>query len=81
MIIFKEPKIHSDVEDGLPDDHPLAFTHISCSNPTCDVLVHSANNECMDTWIETGKGNFCLRCFLDIEQRGSLNDGGYGIQL
>ena len=73
-----EPRIHSHIEDSLPEDHPLAFEAVSCdgnivthpphgdfSEPTkrrCNELLHAANNECMRTWVETGIGNFCWSC-------------------
>lgn len=57
----KEPIIHSHIEDLLPDNHPLAFEHLHCDK--CGELVHSSNNECMQTWIETEFGNYCSLCF------------------
>jgi hypothetical protein len=57
---MKEPLIHSHFEDGLPDNHLLAHQQITCSK--CRVLVHARNNECMQTWIETYRGNFCTAC-------------------
>ena len=58
----KEPIVHSHVEDLLPEKHPLAFEHVSCD--ACkEVLLHAANNECMQTWIETEYGNYCTKCF------------------
>lgn len=58
---MQEPKIHSHITDVLPDEHPLAHEQIRCV--ACEVLVHAFNNECMQTWVETGLGNYCLRCF------------------
>lgn len=26
-------------------------------------MVHASNNECMQTWVETGEGAYCIRCF------------------
>lgn len=69
-----EPRIHSHITDALPSGHPLAFTQVHCQ--ICHVLVHAGNNECMQTWVETGQGDHCLACFtkqggscLDIEWR------------
>jgi len=60
---MRDPVLHTHVEDILPSGHPLAFQHISCDGPKCGKLLHSANNECMQSWIETGMGNYCLPCF------------------
>lgn len=69
-----EPKIHSHLTDKLPESHPLAYTSIGCK--ICTTPLHVSHNECMGTWIETGKGNFCFNCFIETlkkeneEQRG-----------
>jgi hypothetical protein len=57
-----EPQLHSHVLDRLPDGHPLAFTRVSCDR--CDTPLHLQSNSCMRTWVESGRGNFCLRCFV-----------------
>lgn len=64
-----EPLIHSHITDCLDEDHP--FTKLACNNTPvvdCDncneMLWHY--NECMQTWVETGKGNYCLRCWISI---------------
>ena len=59
----REPRIHSHVTNRLPDSHPLARLRVSCER--CESLVHLANS-CMRTWIETGRGNFCLPCFAVV---------------
>lgn len=59
---MREPQIHSHVVDCLPDEHPLARNSVFCLR--CGVLVHAINNECMQTWFETGLGNFCMPCFV-----------------
>lgn len=59
-----EPKIHSHIEDMLPDDHHLACEDVECKG--CGDMVHAFNNECMETWVETGLGNFCLGCFIKL---------------
>ena len=58
----REPRIHSHVADGLPEGHPLARARVRCAR--CEALVHLPSNSCMRTWVETGRGNFCLRCFV-----------------
>jgi hypothetical protein len=61
---LREPLIHSEITDELPDEHPLAYTTVECAR--CGVMVHAFNNECMDTWVETGQGNYCLGCFAQL---------------
>ncbi len=56
-----EPNIWSHLTDELPSDHPLAREQVYCRR--CRALVHAFNNECMQTWVETGKGPYCLACF------------------
>lgn len=62
-----EPQIHSHIEDRLPEFHRLAFKQVRCDTqkPFHDELLHAANNECMQTWVETGQGNFCWECACD----------------
>lgn len=72
---MEEPRIHSHITDVLPDDHPLAHEQVECGK--CGVLVHAFNNECMQTWVETGCGPFCLRCFAAT--RGEVLDDGDGL--
>lgn len=62
--MITEPRIHSHIEDGLPDDHPLAEEVVVCRR--CKHMVHACNNEAMTTWLETGNGNFCFPCFVEI---------------
>jgi hypothetical protein len=57
-----EPRIHSHVTDRLPERHPLARSRVHCDR--CESLLHLPSNTCMRTWIETGEGNYCLRCFV-----------------
>lgn len=59
---MSEPRIHSHVTDRLPDDHPLADRRVYCDR--CETLLHLQTNSCMRTWIETGCGNYCMRCFV-----------------
>jgi hypothetical protein len=56
-----EPLIHSFVSDELPEDHPKAHERLICER--CSRTIHASNNECMDAWVETGLGDFCLGCF------------------
>jgi hypothetical protein len=58
-----EPRIWSHITDQLPDAHPLAFAAVYCRS--CGALVHASNNECMTTWVETGKGGFCIEHFVE----------------
>ena len=55
-----EPLIHSHQKDCLESNHPLACKDVHCDG--CGVMVHCANNECMQTWFETCNGNFCIKC-------------------
>jgi hypothetical protein len=72
----RDPILHTHVEDTLDDAHPLAWTTIYCDD--CSEMIHAGNNECMDAWVETGKGNFCLSCFA---KRYATDDDvdGYGL--
>jgi hypothetical protein len=57
-----EPRVHSHLTDSLPNAHPLAFTQVYCA--ACRCLVHAANNECMQTWVEFSNGAVCSQCVL-----------------
>lgn len=63
---MREPIIHSHITDELPEDHPLSHESIECDKKGCVREFHCWNNECMSTWIETGRGNYCFQCFVDI---------------
>lgn len=63
---MREPKIHSHITDVLPEEHPRAHDKIMCDADGCDEVLHYYWNECMTTWVETGKGNFCLRHFVQL---------------
>jgi len=65
-VVEREPLLHSHITDLLPEDHPLAYECVSCQR--CRVMVHASNNECMTMWVETGLGNFCLACFVAVEE-------------
>lgn len=68
-----EPLIHSHITDVLPDDHPLAHETIFCGG--CTEMLHASNNECMQTWVESGAGAHCLRCFTLSIGGPVLEDG------
>ena len=72
----KTPKLHSHIEDGLPNGHPLAYECVYCT--MCGEMLHAGNNECMQTWVETGRGNFCIPCFAQIPDVSALDDE-YGL--
>lgn len=71
---MREPVIHSHITDCLPEGHPLAYESVSCI--VCGVLVHASNNECMQTWVETGCGSGCLKCFAE---GGEHLDDSFGL--
>lgn len=60
-----EPRIHSYITDGLPEEHPLANKMVECGY--CGKTVHAFNNECMSPWVETGVSEYCLQCFASID--------------
>ena len=72
----QDPRLHSHIEDALPDGHPMAFECVYCS--TCGGMLHNNNNECMQTWVETGAGDFCVECFSKIPDVSGLEDK-YGL--
>ena len=72
----KEPLIHSHIEDGLSDDHPWADQTVYCND--CQIMVHAGNNECMTTWVETGKGAYCIDCFA--EATDGVVDDDWGLE-
>jgi hypothetical protein len=75
---MKEPLIHSHITDGLPDGHPLLASSededgVFCCK--CKAMVHDHGaNETMQTWVETGKGNYCWGCFLSLGPHEVLSD-------
>lgn len=73
-----DPVLHSHIEDVLPDKHKLASTNVYCC--VCNEMLHCENNECMQTWIETGKGNYCIRCFAGLDDAAALR-GEYGLRI
>jgi hypothetical protein len=71
-----EPLVHSHVGDALPPDHPLAHELVRCD--CCDTLLHSRRNSCLRTWLETGRGNLCVGCFV-LAAGGLAPDGERGL--
>lgn len=77
MTTEHEPRIWSGISDELPANHPDAQRSLYCVQ--CGALVHAANNENMATWVETGKGPFCLADFT-ANARTYLDQGeGWGL--
>jgi nucleotide-binding universal stress UspA family protein len=68
----REPRLHSHISDKLPATHPLAGTRVTCDR--CETLLHLQTNSCVRTWVESGRGNFCLRCFI-LAAGGFARDG------
>jgi hypothetical protein len=60
--LMTEPLLHSHVTDALPEGHPLAHERVRCDR--CETLLHIQSNSCARTWVECGRGNFCLHCFV-----------------
>ena len=62
--IWQEPLLHTFVEDIIPDwQNDKLVESIYCKE--CEKMLHcTTNNECMNIWIETKGGNFCLECFV-----------------
>lgn len=77
MTKLLEPRIHSYITDELPNDHPLAHKSVDCDE--CNLTLHESTNECINPWAETGKGNYCLKCFSDIDQHAEITDE-YGLK-
>lgn len=61
----KEPLIHSHIEDCLPEDHKFSHETIYCTD--CERMVHAS-------WVETGKGNYCVPCFSMLSEVDGLDD-------
>lgn len=77
MTKLLEPRIHSYITDELPEEHPLAHKATYCIH--CAAMLHASNNECMLTWVETGKGNHCLDCFVQMDRLTEMTDE-YGLK-
>lgn len=75
---LKEPQIHSGIEDGLKEDHIKANESLYCEK--CDAMIHAFNNECMTTWVESGKGSYCISCFVE-EYNKRDNDEEWGLKI
>ena len=75
---MKEPIIHSHITYVLSDGHPLADETVNCIR--CAEMVHAFNNECMQTWVETGEGNFCFACFVkEVDPARGVLEYRYGL--
>ena len=61
---MREPLLHTNITDELPWEHPLAREALWCKR--CDAMLHASNNECMQPWVETGGGPFCVPCFAAV---------------
>lgn len=57
-----DPVVHSHISKSLPSGHRLAHQNVICAK--CHKAVHSSQNECVSTWVETGRGDYCLWCFV-----------------
>jgi len=57
--------------------HPLAYEQVNCKR--CGELLHAANNECMQTWVETGKGDYRLICFIGVVDSIQVIEDGWGL--
>lgn len=75
----QEPKIHSDISNNeyntpiLPDNHPLVSEKIYCK--TCVNQVYDGTyRENDETWVESGQGNYCLKCFYECVRERNLSD-------
>lgn len=79
-----EPKIHSDISNSddysretipLPGEHPLFNEKIYCK--TCVLQVYDGTYHDNDaTWVETGAGNYCLKCFYEYVNEKNVEDCG-----
>lgn len=61
-----DPILHSFVTDSLPPSHPLAQESVGCDR--CAKGIHGLPNETMSTWVETAVGNYCLPCFVVVNE-------------
>lgn len=59
-----EPRIWSQVSGGLPALHPWAFLDVACA--TCKTVLHTAANENVSVWVETGSCAYCVADFAKI---------------
>ena len=75
---MREPLIHSHITDKLPEGHPLKWETVACKScfrTLCCV------DECMQTWVEAGTGNYCTGCFAKhdlgyLEDKDGLPEEG-----
>lgn len=76
---MRAPILHTHIEDVLPDDHLLAYDSVYCEGPECNRMLHAFNNECMQTWVETGKGNYCIWCFMRVTKGPEVLEEEWGL--
>lgn len=69
---MEEPRIHSHITDSLDPDHKLANDNVACV--ICGAMVHHCINECMQTWVESGTGAYCIKCFASLTDVEALDD-------
>lgn len=62
-IFYHDPVIHWAL-DKLPESHECAFESQDCKK--CKEMIHALNNENMQPWVESGNGNYCVKCFSDV---------------
>lgn len=72
-----EPLFHSEIVDGLNEDHPRAYQAIYCSH--CNEMLHCSNNECMQSWLEFAYMplDLCLSCFIELEEQDCHFTGSF----
>ena len=78
-VMIKEPILHTHITDMLDDAHPKAHKSIFCN--LCKAHVHAFNNECMQSWFETGKGDFCFKCFIKLNPETEVIEDGWGLPI
>jgi len=57
-------------DEGLDEDHPLAYEEINCKK--CCEMVHFANNEWMRSWVE----NFNCPTSINVHQQENNSEEG-----
>lgn len=81
MAEYKEPLLHTAATDCLPHFHPLANQRVDCK--ICKNTLHAFNNECMQMWVETAIGNYCLKCFsaeVEADEIGTDEQWAFAIK-
>src|SRR6185295_17182832 len=70
-IFYHDPVIHWAI-DSLPDIHENAFETLYCKK--CNSMIHAFNNEVVQPWVESGEGNYCVKCFSDVINNEEIDD-------